>query len=221
MRAKREGTGLDSGRQDDDDVVQRLSMRSTSTGSSLLSDISRSEPLSSSSQSEPNRQPPLPGYGHNRNISGGGCADSICECNVKPQLVDELRSRGTWQQDSVDDSKDAVDTMELDAIFRGAPGCGMLQKKASKGIENNVHTGPRESPVWAELSYGSGKKMNTSALNAVSISNSFPICQKHPCACGYCCFLCFFALLSNTCCFDHWCSYTVSFIPVFISPWLL
>ncbi|XP_039974279.1 protein SOGA3a isoform X2 [Xiphias gladius] len=166
VRAKREGTGLDSGRQDDDDVVQRLSMRSTSTGSSLLSDISRSEPLSSSSQSEPNRQPPLPGYGHNRNISGGGCADSICECNVKPQLVDELRSRGTWQQDSVDDSKDAVDTMELDAIFRGAPGCGMLQKKASKGIENNVHTGPRESPVWAELSYGSGKKMNTSALNA-------------------------------------------------------
>ncbi|GAA6229092.1 uncharacterized protein KIAA0408-like isoform X1 [Lates japonicus] len=174
VRAKREGTGLDSGRQDDEDVVHRLSIRSTSTGSSLLSDNTRSEPLSSSSQSEPNRQPLAPGFGHNRNISGGGY--SICEFIADGQfsqnnhsqsaLVDELRSRGTWQQDSVDDSKGAVDTTELDVIFHGAPGYGMSQRNVSKGNENNAHVGPQESPVWAELIYGSDKKKNTTALNA-------------------------------------------------------
>uniref|UniRef100_A0A3Q0SMR3 SOGA 1/2-like coiled-coil domain-containing protein n=1 Tax=Amphilophus citrinellus TaxID=61819 RepID=A0A3Q0SMR3_AMPCI len=41
------GAGLDSGRRDVSDAVHRLSIRSTSTGSSLLSDNSRSEPLSS------------------------------------------------------------------------------------------------------------------------------------------------------------------------------
>ncbi|XP_023266339.1 uncharacterized protein LOC111658149 isoform X1 [Seriola lalandi dorsalis] len=182
VRAKREGTGPDSGRQDDDDVMHRLSIRCTSTGSSLLSDNSRSEPLSSSSQSEPSRQLPFPGFGRNRNITGGGCsggdsdqptcfpADSLCEFNVggqftqndhsQPVLVDELRSRGTWQQDCVDDSRDAVDTTELDDIFLAAP-----QKSASKGNENNFHVRPQESPVWSELSYGSDKK-NTTALNA-------------------------------------------------------
>ncbi|XP_018540087.1 uncharacterized protein KIAA0408 isoform X2 [Lates calcarifer] len=188
VRAKRDGAGLDSGRQDDDDVVHRLSIRSTSTGSSLLSDNTRSEPLSSSSQSEPNRQLLAPGFGHNRNISGGGCgsreshqptcfqADSICEFIADGQfsqnnhsqsaLVDELRSRGTWQKNSVDDSKDTVDTAELDVIFHGAPGYGMSQKNVSKGNENNAHVGPQESPVWAELIYGSDKKKNTTALNA-------------------------------------------------------
>lgn len=193
MRAKREGTRLDCGRQDDDDVVQRLSIRSTSTGSSQLSDNSRSEPLSSgsSSQSEPIRHSPLPGFGRSRNISGSGrvgteshhssCfqADSLCELNVggqfsqgdhsQPDLVDELRSRGTWQQDSITDSKGAVDTTELDAIH-GAPGCGVSQKNVSKDES------PRESPLWSELSYGSDKKKNTTALNAVSVSDYFSVC---------------------------------------------
>lgn len=182
VRAKREGTGLDSGRQYNDDAVHRLSVRRTSTGSSLLSDNSHSEPLSSSSQSEPSRQPALPGFGHNRNITVGGdqptcfpAADSHCEFNAdgqftkkdhsqQPVLV-ELRSRCTWEQDSVDYGREAVDTTELDAIFQGAPGCGLPQKSASKGNENNVHVRPQESPVWSELSYGSDKK-NTTALNA-------------------------------------------------------
>ncbi|XP_071325650.1 microtubule cross-linking factor 2-like isoform X2 [Trachinotus anak] len=161
VRAKREGTGLDSGTQDDDDVVHRLSTRCTSTGSSLLSDNSRSEPLSSSSHSEPSRQPPLPGFGHNRNMSGGSCSGGDSHQPTCP----EMRSRATWQQDSVDDSKDAVDTTELDAIFQDGAGSRMPQKSASEGNENNVHVRPQESPVWSELSYGSDKK-NTTALNA-------------------------------------------------------
>lgn len=201
MRAKREGTGLDRGRQDDGDAVHRLSIHSTSTGSSLLSDNSRSEPHSSSSQSEPIRHSPLPGFGRSRNISGSGLvgtdshhsscfqADSLCELNVgdqfsqsdhsQPELVDELRPRGTWQQDSASDSKEAVDTTELDAIFHGALGCGVPQKNVSKDDERNVHVSPRESPLWSELSYGSDKKKNTTALNAVSVSNDFSFCLKH------------------------------------------
>ncbi|XP_076592974.1 uncharacterized protein LOC143324419 isoform X2 [Chaetodon auriga] len=185
VRAKREGTGLDSRRQDNDDVMQRLSVRSTSTGSSLLSDNSRSEPLSSSSQSEPINSL-LPGFGCNRNITGcvgtdtqqSTCfqTDSLGEYNVGDQfthsdlsqldLVDELRSRGTWQQESVTDSKEAVDTTELDAIFHGAPRCGVPQKNISKDSEKNVHVSPGESPLWSERSYGSEKKKNTTALNA-------------------------------------------------------
>ncbi|XP_069393020.1 uncharacterized protein KIAA0408-like isoform X2 [Paralichthys olivaceus] len=181
VRAKREGTRLDSGRQDDDDVVHGLSLRSTSTGSSLLSDNSHSEPLSSSSQSEPHRRASLPGFGHNRNLSSGGSggrerpqptcfqADDLCQFNVgrftqndpsQPELVDEFRSRSIWQQDSVDDSKEDADTMELAAIFRGTPGCGR------NGNENECCVGPQESLLWAELSNGSDKKKNTTALNA-------------------------------------------------------
>ncbi|XP_008275195.1 protein SOGA3a isoform X2 [Stegastes partitus] len=180
VKTKRGGTERDGRRQDDDDVVNRLSIRSTSTGSSLLSD---------SSQSEPTRHPPVPGFGHNRDISGnGGCrnrdsqqstcfqADGFSEFNVgsqfthsehpQPELVNELRSRGTWLQDSVSDCKEAVDTTELDAIFHGAPGCGVAQEYTSKGNETSVHANPQESPVWAGLSYGSDKKKNTTALNA-------------------------------------------------------
>ncbi|XP_028435406.1 protein SOGA3a isoform X2 [Perca flavescens] len=180
VRIKREGTGLDSGRQADDNV-HRLSVRSTSTGSSLLSD---NEPLSSSSLSEPIRHPPLPGFGRNRNISGSDCvgrdghhstcfqADSLFEFGVggqatqnehsQPEQLDELRSRGTWQQDSATDSKEAVDTMELNPMLPGAPRCGVPQKNVSYGNENNFR--PEESPL--QLSYSSDKKKNTTALNA-------------------------------------------------------
>lgn len=208
--------------------MHRLSIRSTSTGSSLLSDNSRSEPLSSSSQSEPHRRRSLPGFGQHRNISGGGSvgrevlqhtwfqADSLCEFNTggqstrndhsQPELVAELRSRGIWQQDSVDDQKDAADTRELAAIFHGAPGCGLPQKDAYSWNENDVRVGPQESPVWAELSCGSEKKKNTTALNAVSVSNNFPILLKaiylytmatHGCGSHVAFCLCVFVLLSN------------------------
>lgn len=192
MRAKREGTGLGSGRPDYKDVVHGLSIRSSSTGSSLLTDNSRSEPLSSCSHSEPNRLPPLPGFGHNRNISGDGCdcteghtstcfqADSVCDFNVaapftqndhsQPELQDELRSRGT-------DGKEAVDTTVFDAVFHGTSGCGALQKNVSHGNENSVHVGAKEDHLGSELSYGSNKKKNTTALNAVSV-NYFSICKK-------------------------------------------
>lgn len=194
MRAKREGTGLDGRRQDNDDAAYRLSIRSISTGSSLLSDNSRSEPLSSSSQSEAIRHSPLPGFGRKRNISGcvgtdshhSTCfqADSFCEYNIggqftqndvsQPETVDELRSRRPWQQDPVTDSKEAVDTTELDAIFHGAPG----QKNVSKDDEKNDHVSPQESPRWSERSCGSDKKKNTTALNAVSVSNYLSFCKK-------------------------------------------
>lgn len=197
VRAKREGTGLDSMRQNDYDVVHRLSIHSTSTGSSLLSDNSRSEPLSSSSQSEPIRHSPLPGFARNRNISGcvgmdshhSTCfqGDSLCEyINAGGQftqndysqheLVDELRSRGTWQQHSVTDGKEVMDTTELDAICHGAPGHAVPQTNVSKDSEEHVHVSPRESPLWSEASYGSDKKKNTTALNAVSVLNYFCIC---------------------------------------------
>uniref|UniRef100_A0A673CNZ2 Si:ch211-151o1.4 n=2 Tax=Sphaeramia orbicularis TaxID=375764 RepID=A0A673CNZ2_9TELE len=184
VRAKREGTGLDSGRHYDDKAAHRLSIRSTSTGSSILSDNYRSEPLSSSSQSEPGRHPAFPVFGLNRVISGGGgdghhstCfqAESSSEFNVgghfthsdhtQPVLVDGLRSRGTWQQDSATDIREAVDTLELDGIVHGAPGCGSPTKNASKGNES-VHEEPPERPLWSELNYGSDKKKNTTALNA-------------------------------------------------------
>ncbi|KAI3360409.1 hypothetical protein L3Q82_002319 [Scortum barcoo] len=177
VRAKRERTGLGIGRpddEDDDDVTRRLSIRSTSTGSSLLSDNSRSEPLNSSGQSEAIRHSPLPCFGHSRNASGSVGSDSrhsssLCELNVggqfsqsdhsRPELVDELRPRGTWQQDPAADVKDAMDTTKLDAIFHRAP-------DTSKDDEKNVHVSPKESPLWSELSYGSDKKKNTTALNA-------------------------------------------------------
>ncbi|XP_023155650.2 uncharacterized protein LOC111589139 isoform X2 [Amphiprion ocellaris] len=173
VRTKRGGPGRDSGRQEDDDIVNRLSIRSTSTGSSLLSD---------SSQSEPNRNPAVPGFSRNRNISGDGVcrnrdsqqsscfqADGFSEFNVggqftqndhsQPELVDELRSR-------VSDCKAAVDTTELDAIFHGPPGCAVAPEYACKGNETSVHADPQESPVWAGPTYGSEKKKNTTALNA-------------------------------------------------------
>ncbi|KAK1894944.1 Microtubule cross-linking factor 1 [Dissostichus eleginoides] len=152
---KREESGLDIGKQQDDDAVHRLSIRSSSTGSSLLSD---SEPLSSSSQSESITHPPLPSFSGNRNSSSEfvgrdghhtSClhADSLNKYvdaqftqndHSQPELLEELRYRGTWQKDSDYDSKKAVDIMELDAMFHGAP----------------------------ELSYGTEKKRNTTALNA-------------------------------------------------------
>lgn len=189
VRAKRGGAGLDSGRRDVSDAVHRLSIRSTSTGSSLLSDNSRSEPLSSSSQSEPNRQPSLPGLGHNRNISvDGGCGnrdghyttcfqkDNLCDFNVscqftrsqcsQPKLVDELKSAGTWQQSSVIDHKEDVDTTELDAVFHVAPECGVTQEYVCKGNEESARVCSPESPLWVGLNDVSDKKKSTIDLNA-------------------------------------------------------
>ncbi|KAF3691657.1 Microtubule cross-linking factor 1 [Channa argus] len=181
VRAKREGSGLDGGRQDHEDVIYRLSIHSSSTGSSLLSDNSHFEPLSSCSHSELNRHPPLPSLGHKRNISGGLCGstdghqctcfhtDNVCGFNIgaqfpkknisQPELGGQLRSTATGV-------KKDVDTPEFDAFFPGAPGNGMLEKFVSKGNENSVHVSAKESPLWAELGYCSDKTKKTTALNA-------------------------------------------------------
>ncbi|KAM7382584.1 hypothetical protein PAMP_002310 [Pampus punctatissimus] len=179
VRAKREGNGLDTGRQEQHDVVHRLSIRSTSTGSSKLSDNSHSEPLSTSSQSEPGRHPPSTGFGHNNNICSGDGRDSflaasLCDFNVggqftqsdhlQAELVEELR--GPWKQDSHTDGKKAVDISELEAIFHGAPECAVVQQTVSEGNEKNVHNDTQGSLLWEEFSYGSAKKKNTTALNA-------------------------------------------------------
>lgn len=179
MRAKREGTRLNLRRQTDDgDIVQRLSVHSSSTSSSLLSDHSRSEQLSSSSsssQSEPVRRSPLPGSTRSRNISGcvGTKSEYISAGGHFPhsdssqhELVDELRSRGSFAE-----SKEGVDTSELDAFCHGAPGRDVTLTDVSQDGEEDVQVSPRESPVWSELSYGTDKKKNTTALNAVSVSH--------------------------------------------------
>ena len=178
--------------------MHRLSLRSTSTGSSLLSDNSHSDLLSSSTQSEPTRHPPSPGFDHYRNIRDDNAfgnrdshhsacfqADSLCGFNVggqfsqsehlQPELVDELRCRGTWQQDSVTANKEAMDTTELDAVNLGTPGCEVQQEYASKGAEKGVHVSPQEGTLLGGLSYSSDKKKNTTALNAVSFLNCFLI----------------------------------------------
>ncbi|KAM3614879.1 uncharacterized protein V6R79_020233 [Siganus canaliculatus] len=182
VRAKREGTGLDCRMQDTNDVVHRLSIRSTSTGSSLLSDNSRSDPLSSSSHSEPIRHSPLPGFCRDRTVterhqSTSLQEDSVCEYNNPSgqftqddlsllELVDELKSRGSWQQDAVTNSNNTVDTTELDAIFHGDAECVAPQTNVSKENERNVRVSRQESPLWSELSYSSDRKKNSIALNA-------------------------------------------------------
>ncbi|KAM9852572.1 protein SOGA3a [Aulostomus maculatus] len=148
VRAKREGSRQDSGRQEED-----TSTRSVSTDSSMLSDNSRSELLSTSSQSEPSRHPPLPGFNFYNINSGAG---SQFTENDQPELMGDLGSRGIWTND----------TSELEAFFHKTPMCGMAQNHVTKGNEKNVHVGPQESSLLAELSYGSDKKKGTTALNA-------------------------------------------------------
>ncbi|XP_076006646.1 protein SOGA3a isoform X2 [Genypterus blacodes] len=171
VRAKRGGTRQDGGRhgeeeEEDDDDMLRLSINSTSSDSSLLSDRSRSEPLSSSSQSDPNRHRPPAGFYRNREQisdgerSGGDQPNAggryTRDDRILPELADALRSRGLWQSDG----KEAEDTAEQPKGFQGASGCGESQRNDDG--EQNV----RVSPVWTEPGYCSDKKKNNTALNA-------------------------------------------------------
>ncbi|XP_054897967.1 uncharacterized protein LOC129367492 isoform X2 [Poeciliopsis prolifica] len=173
VRSSRGGPALDSMKQDDD-AVHRLSMRSTSTGSSLLSDNSRSDLLSSSTPSEPTRNPPSPRSGLNRNISADGNNPYGFNVDVRfsqsdplqPELLVETRSRETWKQDSSGDNKKAGGTAELEGFYCGAPDSETPQEYVSIGSDKGIHGIPPESPVWARQSYGSDKKKNTTALNA-------------------------------------------------------
>ncbi|XP_028281048.1 protein SOGA3a isoform X2 [Parambassis ranga] len=147
-----------------------LSLQSTSTGSSVLSE-------NSSSHSVANRHPPLPDCSHACNVSGNSACgnkddncfhpDSLHMFNVsgqfsqndqtKLELLDELRTRSSWQQDT-------VDTTELDAILHRAPGCGTTQE-ACKGKDTSVCVTPQERPLWEEIGDGSMRK-NATALTA-------------------------------------------------------
>ncbi|KAM8869310.1 uncharacterized protein KIAA0408-like isoform 2-T2 [Spinachia spinachia] len=166
VRTKRDVRG--SGRQSDNEDVHRLSVRSTSTGSSLLSD--NEPPSSGSSHSQPIGYPPfhlggsdfIGGDGHRSSffhadgLSGydvGG--PTIRDDHSNLELAEESNSRGTWQQDSALDGREAVDTLELPDVFHGAPGWVVPQRNVSNCEQNDIHVLPE----------GSDKK-NTTALNA-------------------------------------------------------
>ncbi|XP_028984991.1 uncharacterized protein LOC114843006 isoform X2 [Betta splendens] len=166
VRAKREGAGPGRGRQDYRDA-HRLSIRSSSTGSSLLSDNSRSEPLSSCSASEPSKPPPLPAFGRHRGATGdawdGACPQAGGACdfdfNVGAHFThSQPELRAGWR------SKGAEDAAALDAAFHGASGCEAPQEHVSEG--KDVHLGTKEDSLWSEPSSGSDKKKNTTALSA-------------------------------------------------------
>lgn len=186
MRAKREGSGPGSRRQNGNDVAHRLSVHSISTGSSLLSNNSRSEPLSSSSQSEPIRLSPLSAFAGVGNIGGpvgtesrhSPCfqGDSLREyINACDRFTPNDRSQrepeASGRRSATDGKKD-TDTAEFDAITHRAPGSGATRMSAAKDGEEHFHVSPPESPLWLEGSYRSDQKKNVTALNAVSFSTT-------------------------------------------------
>lgn len=173
VRAKREGTS----RRQNHDGVNSLSIRSTSTGSSLLTDNSRSEPSTSSSRSGTARITSLPGCAHSGKVGGvDGNVDSHLTCFQEDPIIKaggqkepsqheliELSSRDIWQHLSVTKTTDPGD------ILHGTPGYGVDLTIGSSNSEGNDIDGLRQSSPWSERSYGSEKKRNTTALNAVSV----------------------------------------------------
>lgn len=168
MRAKREGTG----RRQNPDAVNRLSVRSTSSGSSSLSDNSQSEPSSGSSRSGTARTTPLPGFAHGRSGEGQLTSfreDPLCKYITAGGQKDhsqhelhESSSSDTWQHLS------AIKTTQLGDILYAAPGYSTDLTIGSSTSEGNDPDGPRQSSPLSSPSYGSEKKRNTTALNAVS-----------------------------------------------------
>ncbi|KAJ0000173.1 hypothetical protein NQD34_012015 [Periophthalmus magnuspinnatus] len=159
VRAKREGTGLDIRKHYDDSTAHRLSIPSTSTGSSFLS---------SSSQSE-QRSTLFTAFGSNNKLnrdsdshhSAGYHTDT--HDHVQTVYEEELRLSGTWQQDTPSQRR-VIDTEELDSILL-RHGCAESHKPTAKENES-VYQNQRENSPWTELNYGSEKKRNTTALNA-------------------------------------------------------
>lgn len=165
VRAKREGTG---GRQNHD-LVNSLSVRSTSTGSSSLSDNSRS-----GSRSGTARITSLPGFGHSRNIGDGLLTcfqeDPLCEYinaggleEHSQRELTESSPRDTWKHLS------ATKTTDLGGVLHEAPGYDTDLTIGSSNSEEKDPDGLRQCSPWSELSYGSEKKRNTTALNAVRV----------------------------------------------------
>lgn len=178
MRAKREGTS----RRQNHDGVTSLSIRSSSTGSSSLTDNSRSEPCSGSSRSGTARIASLPGFAHGGRFGGGdGNADGHLTCFQEDPIIKaggqmdhsqheltELSSRDFWQHLSATKTTDPGD------ILHGTPGWGADLTIGSSNSEGNETDGLRQSSPWSEPSYGSEKKRNATALNAVSVNLHAP-----------------------------------------------
>lgn len=182
VRAKREGTS----RRQNHDAVNSLSIRSTSSSSSSLTDNPRSEPSSSSSRSETARITSLPGFAHSGKVGGvDGSGDGHLTCFQEDPFITaggqkehsqheltKLSSRDTWQHLSVTKTTDPGD------ILHGTPGYGVDLSTGSSNSEGNDTDGLRQSSPWSEPSYGSEKKRNTTALNAVSVkcTINFTLC---------------------------------------------
>lgn len=177
MRAKREGTG----RKQNHDVTNQLSIRSTSTGSSSLSGNAPSEPSSSSSRSGTARITSLPGLSRSRNVGsldGVGHPTCFQEDHLNQYInaggqkehshheLIELSSMETWPQLSV------TETTDLGDISYAAPGYGMDLTIGSSTSGEADYAGVPQSSPDSEPSYGSEKKRNTTALNAVSVKHT-------------------------------------------------
>lgn len=173
VRAKREGTS----RRQIQGGVNSLGVGSTSTGSSSLTDNSRSEPSSGSSRSGTARIGSLPGFSHGN--KAGGVDDSsdghltcfqenpIMKAGDRKELshheLTELSFKDTWQHLSV------PKTSEPEDLLHGTPGYGLDLRIGSSNSDGNDTDGLRQRSPWSEPSYGSEKKKNTTALNAVSV----------------------------------------------------
>lgn len=180
MRAEREGTS----RRQNHEVVNQLSIRSTGTGSSSLSDNSRSDPSSGSSRSGTARITSLLGCARGRKVGGAEASHPTCfqedhlsryinaggqKEHSEHELI-ESGSMETWQQLSVTESTDVGD------ILHAAPGYGTDLTIGSSNSGETDDGGVRQSSPRSEPSYGSEKKRSTTALNAVSVKY---ICTKH------------------------------------------
>lgn len=179
MRAEREGTS----RGQNHEAANQLSIRSTGTGSSSLSDNSRSDPSSGSSRSGTARITSLLGCARSRNVGraeGSGAGHPTCfqEDHLSRYLNAggqkehseheriESGSAETWQQLSVTESTDVGD------ILHAAPGYGTDLTIGSSDSGETDHGGGWQSSPRSEPSYGSEKKRSTTALNAVSVEYS-------------------------------------------------
>lgn len=173
MRARREGTS----RRQNPDGVNSLGVRS---GSSSPRDRSRSEPSSGSSRSGTARIASLPAFARGAKVDGeDGSGDGHLTCfqeepltkaggqkeRSPPELI-ELSSRDTWQHLSVSRSTDPGD------ILQGIPGYDLDLTIGSSNSEGNDTDRLQQSSPWSEPSYGSEKKRNITALNAVSVHRS-------------------------------------------------
>ncbi|XP_062320685.1 uncharacterized protein KIAA0408-like isoform X1 [Osmerus eperlanus] len=153
------------------DVGQSFSLHSRCTGSSLLSEPSVSNPPSSSCQSEtPQRTNHSSSNSSNSHGSAGlygnSMTNSIANCVVRSSQVERLDELGGVLQAEEEESVgiQEVDTAELEAILKGVMGQGPERDIMDK---DNVRVqAPFSRSHSKDSSYSSGKKRNTTALNA-------------------------------------------------------